>query len=169
MSIVSKFTVASDEGLHNLFVLKEKQIRALYTEKTTENVLNEYIKQALDQKVIIDDLNNLSTQMITAFTQDKPVGYVIIKQSKNKPVVLQDQKAIQIDSFYSMPEYGTDVSDSLWKKCLSASQFYDVIWIEILQTDPLIPFIQSCGFKMLESSIMKPFDLPSYVFIRYKA
>jgi len=168
MDIVSKFTVASEEGLHNLFLLKEKQIRTLYRETIEEDALNAYIKQALDQKVIIDDLNNLSTQMITVFLQNAPVGYAIIRQSKNKPKELQDLKAIQLDCFYSLPENGTAITDALWHKCLSGSQFYDAIWIEMLQNDPLIPYMQSCGFKRHSSSVMEPFGQASYVFIRYK-
>ncbi|MFC7523092.1 hypothetical protein ACFQRK_04015 [Parapedobacter sp. GCM10030251] len=167
MDIVSKFTIASDEGLHNLFVLKEAQIRGMYKDSVKKEQLDKYMKQQLDEKEAINDLNNLSTQMATVYINNTPAGYAIMRQSVSRPEVLTNQKVINYSVFYIMPEHDHDETrNSLWNKCLSVTQRYDAIWIELLQTDPLIPFLESCGFKIQEQSQMKPFDKDSYILIR---
>jgi len=168
MDIVSKFTIASEDGIRNLFMLKETQIREMYKGSVEEAALNAYIKQQLDERATINDLNNLSTQMMTVFLKDVPVGYVIIRQSVN-PKILAEQKVIHYSSFYIMSEYNnTETRTSLWNKCLSVTRKYDAMWIEVLQTDPLIPFLESCGFMVHEQSEMKPFGKASHIMIRPK-
>jgi hypothetical protein len=104
--------------------------------------------------------------MITVFDDDKPVGYVIIKSSFNQPAILGDKKAVQISAFFILAEYNNlDTRHSLWQKCLSVTRSYNH-WIEVLQNDPLIPFLESCDFKIYEQLKMSPFELPSYIMIR---
>jgi len=169
MDIVSKFTLASEEGLHNLFLLKKDQLLNMYRGSVQQDVLNEYIEVQLNKKDALRDLNNMSSQMITVFAEDVPVGYVIMKQSLSRPKVLTEQKAINYASFYIMHEHdNAETRASLWNKCLSVTHNYDAMWIEVLQTAPLIPFLESCGFQRHEQSEMKPFDKASYILIRPK-
>lgn len=169
MDIVSKFTIASDEGLYNLFLLKETQIREMYNSSVPEEQLEEYIEQQLSEKDAVNDLNNLSTQMVTVFIEGVPVGYAIMRQSLSEIEILASQKAIHYGSFYIIAEYNNaETRASLWNKCLSVTRSYDIIWIELLQSDPLISFLADCGFKIQEESEMKPFNKPSYILIRPK-
>jgi len=167
MDIVSKFTIASEEGLHNLAMLKEAQIRGMYSGSVEADDLEKYINQQLDEKNAVNDLNNLSTQMVTVFAENKPVGYAIMKHSVNRPDALVDQKAINYNAFYVMPEYDhTEIKQSLWNKCLSVTNKYDAIWIEVYQNDPIIPFLESCGFQMHAQSKIEPFGKDSHILIR---
>ncbi|MDR2223765.1 MAG: hypothetical protein LBE34_13685 [Flavobacteriaceae bacterium] len=168
MNIISKFTIASEEGLQVLFSLRKKQIIAKYQDIVSENILNQYIAQQLDVKEAILELNDLSTQMLTVFVNDTPAGYVIIKQVPS-PELLKQHKVINYSSFYFSPEYNTlEVRTSLWNKCLTLTRAYEALWIEVLQSDPLIPYLQECGFKVETQTVTPPFNQPSFIMVRWK-
>lgn len=168
MSIISKFTIATEEGLAVLFQLREAQIRNLYTSSTDTASLNQYISQQLDHKETILELNDLSTQMLTVYNKEVPAGYVMIKQV-DQPTVLADKKVINLASFYIEPNQNQEeVSASLWNKTLSLTRQYDAIWLEVLQHDPLLPYFKAWGFEISEEKVMQPFEQPSYLLIRWK-
>ncbi|MGQ8869534.1 hypothetical protein [Myroides sp. TSA_177.3] len=168
MSIISKFTIATEEGLAVLFQLREAQIRNLYTSSTDTASLNQYIAQQLDHKETILELNDLSTQMLTVYNKEIPAGYVMIKQV-DQPAVLADKKVINLASFYIEPNQNQEeVRASLWNKTLSLTRQYDAIWLEVLQHDPLLPYYKAWGFEISEEKVMQPFEQPSYLLIRWK-
>lgn len=168
MSIISKFTIATEEGLAVLFQLREAQIRNLYTSSTDTASLNQYITQQLDHKETILELNDLSTQMLTVYNKEIPAGYVMIKQV-DQPAVLADKKVINLASFYIEPNQNQEeVRASLWNKTLSLTRQYDAIWLEVLQHDPLLPYFKAWGFEISEEKVMQPFEQPSYLLIRWK-
>lgn len=168
MSIISKFTIATEEGLAVLFQLREAQIRNLYTSTTDTASLNQYIAQQLDHKETILELNDLSTQMLTVYNKEIPAGYVMIKQV-DQPAVLADKKVINLASFYIEPNQNQEeVRASLWNKTLSLTRQYDAIWLEVLQHDPLLPYYKAWGFEISEEKVMQPFEQPSYLLIRWK-
>lgn len=168
MSIISKFTIATEEGLAVLFQLREAQIRNLYNSTTEAASLNQYIAQQLDHKETILELNDLSTQMLTVYDKEIPAGYVMIKQV-DQPTVLADKKVINLASFYIDPNHNQEeVRASLWNKTLSLTRQYDAIWLEVLQHDPLLPYFKEWGFEVSEERVMQPFGQPSYLLIRWK-
>jgi hypothetical protein len=168
MSIISKFTIATEEGLAVLFQLREAQIRNLYATSTDTASLNQYIAQQLDHKETILELNDLSTQMLTVYNKEIPAGYVMIKQV-DQPAVLADKKVINLASFYIEPNQNQEeVRASLWNKTLSLTRQYDAIWLEVLQHDPLLPYYKAWGFEISEEKVMQPFEQASYLLIRFK-
>lgn len=167
MDIVSKFTVASDEGLHNLFLLKKKQLLEMYQHTVEDELLNKYITQQLNEKDAINTFNSLTTQMITVFIKSEPIGYAIMQQSANKPEALANQRATYCSAFYVLPQHNnTETKSSLWGKCLSTIRRNEAIWIELLEKDPCIPFLKSQGFQIYEKSRTKAFHKASYILIR---
>lgn len=168
MRIISKFTIATEEGLAVLFQLKEAQINALYSSSVEENTLKQYIAQQLNHKATILELNDLSTQLLTVYHNDIPAGYVLIKQV-DQPALLADKKVINLASFYILPEHNQEeVRASLWNKILSLTRHYDAIWLEVLQQDPLVPHLQAWGFEIVEEKTLQPFEQPSYLLVRWK-
>ncbi|WP_410877591.1 hypothetical protein [Myroides sp. DW712] len=167
MSIITKFTIATEEGLRILFQLREAQIKGMYASKVEETQVNKYLTQQLDHKETILELNDLSTQMLTVYQADIPAGYVMIKQV-DQPA-LADKKVINLASFYLLPNHNEeDVRASLWNKTLSLTRQYDAIWLEVLQDDPLLPYFQVWGFEISEERVMSPFNQASYLLIRWK-
>ncbi len=166
MNIVSKFTVGSEDGIGQLFFLREAQIREMYANVTPPSGLLIYIKAELNYESAINELNDLSTQMIIVSVDNEPVGFAIFKHSPNFPDILLGKKALHYSSFFILPEHDLpEVCSSLWQKCLSVTKSYDAHWIEVLENDPLIPFLESCGFIKHTQSLMPPFDQRSFIMI----
>lgn len=168
MSIITKFTIATEEGRAILFQLKEAQIREKYASKVEATTLAYYLAQQLDHKEAILELNDLSTQLLTVYHDEIPAGYSMIKQV-DQPAMLADKKVIHLASFYVLPHHNEeDVRTSLWKKVLSLTRQYDAIWLEVLQDDSLLPYFQAWGFEISEKRTMQPFEQASYLLIRWK-
>lgn len=169
MNIISKFAVGSDEGIDQLFSLREHQLKDMYENLLGSQELENYMKKDLDHRTTVNDLNDLSTQLIMTFIENKPVGYIIMKNSYDQPKFLADKKAIQIKSFFILSEYDSiETRQSLWKKCFSITRSYNH-WIELPQNDPSISFLERCEFKIIEQSKMKPFGIPSHIMVRLNA
>lgn len=167
MSIISKFTIATEDGLRLLFQLREAQIKGMYASKVEDAPLNQYLAQQLDHKATILELNDLSTQMLTVYHADIPAGYVMIKQV-DQPA-LADKKVINLASFYLLPEHNEEaIRASLWNKALSLTPQYDAIWLEVLQDDPLLPHFKTWGFEILKDTLLAPFGQPAYLLVRWK-
>jgi len=166
MEITTRFTIASEEGLKNFFFLRNNRLSGMYGGDIEEEQLKQYKEKLADHKETVSELNNLTTQMITVFVNDAPAGYALLKQSA-APEELKGQKTLRLDSFYILPQYdGEDVRDALWKKCMNITRTYEAIWMEMLQKDSFLPYMQSCGFTIYKSSQMEPFAKASYILIR---
>jgi len=164
MNIRSEFTVGSEYGIDLLFELKEVQLNTMYGERIDAERRNAHIENELNRRAAINELNDFTTQMIITFEEHKALGYAIIKNSYETPNSLKDKKALRIYC-YILPEYqNAEVVQSIWQKSLSANRNYSY-WIEVLQNDPLIPLLESLGFRISETSELKPFNLPSYILI----
>lgn len=166
MNIISKFTVGSEQGIDQLFDLKRTELKQMYGNIIEPLQLDTYIESQLDRRNAINELNDLNTQMIIVFVDNEPAGYAVMKSTFHQPKILSEKKAVQISSFFILQEYDTpETRQSLWQKCLSVTRSYHH-WIEVLQTNPLITFLESCEFKIDEQLRMEPFDIPSYSMIR---
>jgi len=61
--------------------------------------------------------------------------------------VLRGKRILNYSFFYIHPGYDDpETRASLWQKCLSVSKMQDAVWVELLQNDPLVPFLESCGY-----------------------
>lgn len=165
MSIISKFTVGSEEGIDLLFDLKRLQFKQICDGVIEPEEIDQLIDKKLDRRDAINELNDLSSQMVIVFENDKPLGYAIVKSSYEQPEILEDKKAVYL-TFYIAAEYiSQEVYDSLWQKCLSITRSY-AHWIELSQNDPLIPFFERSQFKICGQSHLKQFDIPSHIMVR---
>ncbi|TXJ29111.1 MAG: hypothetical protein E6Q24_05400 [Chitinophagaceae bacterium] len=169
MDIVSKFTVASEQGINDLFFLKEAKYKGMYRGIVQADKLDHYISQQLDYVNAVNELNALGNQMIILYVRNEPAGFAIIKKTGTYPDVLRGKRILNYSFFYIHPGYDDpETRASLWQKCLSVSKMQDAVWVELLQNDPLVPFLESCGFIIHERAAIAPFDQPSYILIRYK-
>ncbi|CDN72925.1 hypothetical protein [Elizabethkingia anophelis] len=169
MDIAVRFTIGSEEGVNQLLMLQKAQIKGRYENVTSAEQLNNYISEHLNHRNTINELNDLSTQLLILFVEDKPAGYTIIRNSFQRPAVLEGKRVINYASFYILPEYDSpETRQALWKKCLSIVRTFDeALWIETLENDPLIPFFEESGFAIHEKSVMEPFGQASVTLIKY--
>ncbi|MDR3023011.1 hypothetical protein [Chryseobacterium sp.] len=163
MDIISKFTVGSEEGISDLIAIIDSSIYALHKEFIAEDEIKKYIRNEIDPRKMINDLNDLSNQLIMTYADQKPVGYSIIKSGSLHPGIPEGKRATEI-SFVILSEFDLpETRQSLWKKCRSAVSFTDIVWINMLDHDPLSEFLKESGFVPSVSSKAGPFLLPSHI------
>ncbi|KPE52499.1 hypothetical protein [Chryseobacterium indologenes] len=163
MEIISKFTVGSEEGISDLISIIDSSLYSLHKGFVPEEEIQKYIKHEIDPRKMINDLNNLSNQLIMTYANQKPVGYSIIKSGTAYPGITDGKRATEI-SFVILPEFDSpEIRQSLWKKCRSAVSFTELIWVNMLAHDPLIDFLKETGFTIAADSKTGPFQLPSHV------
>lgn len=162
MEIISKFTVGSEEGISDLIAIIDSSVYTLHKDFISEEDIQKYSNQ-IDPRKMINDLNDLSNQLIMTYADQRPVGYSIIKSGSLYPGIAEGKRATEI-SFAIISEFNTpEIRQSLWKKCRSSVSFTDVIWINILAHDPLLEFLKESGFVAVADSQSGPFQLPSHI------
>ncbi|WP_133121640.1 hypothetical protein [Chryseobacterium sp. PMSZPI] len=162
MNIISKFTVGSEEGISDLIAIIDSSVNALHKDFIAEEDIKKY-QNEIDPRKMINDLNDLSNQLIMTYADQQPVGYSIIKSGSGYPGIPDGIRATEI-SFVILPKFDSpETRQSLWKKCRSAVSFTDVIWINMLVHDPLIEFLKESGFTPISDSQAEPFLLPSQI------
>lgn len=163
MNINSKFTVGSEEGISDLIHLIDSSVYTLHQELVPEEEIKKYIQNNIDPRKMINDLNNLSNQMIITYADDRPAGYSIIKSGTSHPSLPEGKRATEI-SFVILPEFDSaETRQSLWKKSRSAASFTDIIWINMMTHDPLLEFFRESGFRVAADAVAGPFQLPSHI------
>ncbi|CAI8814004.1 hypothetical protein [Chryseobacterium sp. IT-36CA2] len=163
MDIISKFTVGSEEGISDLIAIIDSSIYTLHKEFISEEDIKRYIQKEIDPRKMINDLNDLSNQLIMTYADQKPIGYSIIKSGSLHPGISEGKRATEI-SFVILSEFDSpEIRQSLWKKCRSAVSFTDIIWINMLDHDPLSQFLKEVGFIPVLSSKAGAFQLPSHI------
>ncbi|PWN67446.1 hypothetical protein [Chryseobacterium oncorhynchi] len=162
MEIISKFTIGSDEGVNDLFTVIKSSVSNTYKNLISEESIRKYIAD-WDPRKMINELNNLSNQLIITYADQKPVGYCILKSGSIYPGFSEDKRMTEVN-FVVLQEYNSvEIRESLWKKCRSATSFTDILWTNILTEDPLLEFFKDTGFVIKENSQTDPFLLPSYI------
>lgn len=163
MDIISKFTVGSEEGISDLIAIIDSSVYTLHKDFVSEESIKEYIQNKIDPRKMINDLNDLSNQLIMTYADQKPVGYSIIKSGSLHPGIPDGKRATEI-SFVILSAFDSpETRQSLWKKCRSAVSFTDIVWINMLDHDPLLEFLKESGFIAAAGSKAGPFQLPSNI------
>ncbi|AZA84013.1 hypothetical protein C1637_16090 [Chryseobacterium lactis] len=163
MDIISKFTVGSEEGISDLITIIDSSTYSLHKDFVSEDKIQNYIKNEIDPRKMINDLNDLSNQLIMTYADQRPVGYSILRSGSIYSGLPDGKRATEI-SFVILPEFDTqEIRQSLWKKSRSAASFTDIIWINMLAHDPLFDFFKESGFTVAIDSQAGPFQLPSHI------
>ena len=163
MDIISKFTIGSEEGISDLIAIMDSSVYNLHKDFVAEDDIQKYIHTEIDPRKMINELNDLSNQLIMTYADQKPVGYSIVKSGSVYPGLPEGKRATEI-SFVILPEFDSpETRQSLWKKCRSAVSFTDRIWINMLAHDPLLVFLEETGFKAIAEGKSGPFQLPSHL------
>jgi hypothetical protein len=162
MKVISKFTIGSDEGVDDLFTIIKSSVNHTYRDLISAEEIKQYIEE-WDPRKMINELNNLSNQLIITYADQKPVGYGILKSGSGYPGFPEEKRLTELH-IVIVSEYNTpEIRESLWKKCRSAASFTDIIWTNILVQDPLLEFLKESGFTIKEDAKTAPFQLPSYI------
>jgi hypothetical protein len=162
MDITSKFTIGSDQGVEDLLAIEKSAIKSMYSGKFREEDIRKYI-DSLDPRQIINELNNLSNQLIITYADDQPVGYSIIRSGSTHRKFSSEKRMTELKFIILHEHDSPEIRESLWKKTKSAILFTDIIWTNILENEPAIDFLKGLGFTVAENVQIDPFALPSYL------
>ncbi|MDP9960018.1 hypothetical protein [Chryseobacterium lathyri] len=163
MNIISKFTVGSEEGISDLITIIDSSVYAMHKGLVPEEDIKKYIENDIDPRKMINDLNDLSNQLIITYADGKPAGYSIVRSGLSHPTLPEDKKATKI-SFVILPDLDSpEIRESLWKKSRSAASFTDIIWLNMMVHDPLLEFLKESGFTIFADTTAGPFQLPSHI------
>lgn len=163
MEIVSKFVIGSDKGVSDFLNVKKHSFINLHKGLINEKEINSYIEEHFDERKTINELNNLSNQLIITYKENLPVAYCLIKSGSRNPLFPEEKRTTEID-FAILPEYDSEeIRASLYTKFSSATKFADIIWINILQHSKLIEFLKSKGFEIVESTLSDEFKLATNI------
>ncbi|WP_460964039.1 GNAT family N-acetyltransferase [Spirosoma litoris] len=150
MRIITKFTVATEQGLDALLMLTKELATQKFSSLLSQQVLKKYIEDNFNEQTLIEELNNWSNQWLVVYADNKPVGYARITTKGQKPQVLDNKRAIRIADFGVLSSYSEPaIRDSLLDKCLTICKSYEGIgiWINEYIENPLIEFFESKGFS----------------------
>ncbi|OQP40753.1 hypothetical protein A4H97_14125 [Niastella yeongjuensis] len=158
--IISKFTVATEDGVKALQTLAMAISREKFGSLTTEQVLKQYLSSRFSLKALAADMNDLSNQWVVVYANNEPAGYVRITSIGKRPQMAERKRMIRLADFGILKKYDDPkISLSLLDKCLSVCGSYDGIWIHEYTEHPLLPFFESHGFYRL-SEVPGEYELP---------
>jgi len=165
MEIISKFVVGSDEGISDFFAVEKPSFFNLHKEFVPEEDIQQYMDSHFDVREKINELNDLSNQLIITYKDDIPVGYASLKGGSVYPRLPEERRSTQV-FFAILPEYHSpEIQHSLWDKCFAAAKPTDIIWTNVLKHDPLLHFLEKVGFIAVKESKTASFSLPSSVLV----
>jgi hypothetical protein len=170
-NIVTKFAIASEEGLETIKNLTRTIAREKFTHLLTAADLEHFIAQAFSDKKLIDDLNEmLTTQWLVVYKDDTPAGYARIT-SKGAYPLSEQKNYIRMADFGILATYNEPlVLQSLFDKCYNLCKSYQAIWLHEYKDNPLLPFFAQNGFTPVhaEPACYDLLPIPSVFMIREK-
>lgn len=163
MEIITKFTIATDEGTAMLFDLTRKLANEKFSSLVHQNVLNEYIENTFNKKKLIVDMNDLGNQWLTVYVDHIAVGYAKITSKGKRPQILENKRSVRISDFAILSEYNEEaVIDSLFNRCIAVSKNREGVWVNAYLENPYISFFENKGFvKQPEKYQHEELALPS--------
>lgn len=150
MRIITKFTVANEQGLNALFGLTKELAIEKFSCLISQQVLEKYIVDNFNEQTLVTELNDWSNKWLVVYADNQPAGYARITTKGKKPPVLDQQRAVRIADFGVLNSYSDPaVKGSLFEKCLTVCQSYEGVrvWINEYIENPFIELFESRGFS----------------------
>lgn len=171
MQIMTKFTVGTEEGITALLMLTRQLAHEKFSSLLKKNAVDKYIDEHFNEKTLINELNSLSNQWLVVYVDDNPAGFARVTSKGKKPDILTGRRAIRIADFGILKAYSEPaVRESLFEKCLTVCKFYESIWINEYDGNPLIDFYEHNGFsRQPETCQLDELPLTSIFLIKQRA
>ncbi|PSK93513.1 N-acetyltransferase [Taibaiella chishuiensis] len=160
MNIITKFTVATEQGIDTLLSLTHALAREQYAALLDPADLDHYISRRFNIKTLTAEINSLANQWLVVYADNNAAGYARITGKGARPGILEGKRAIRIADFGILRQY-TDpaVAAALFDKCLSVCQPYDHTWLQEYTGSPLNSLLERHGFVRQPDTVV-PDELP---------
>jgi ribosomal protein S18 acetylase RimI-like enzyme len=147
MNIITKFTVATEQGMNVLLTLTRELAMEKFSSLMEQKLIDSYISKNFNQQTLINELNSMSNQWLVTYVDDNPAGYARITSKGKRPSVLDGKRAIRIADFGISKKYqDPTISNTLLEKCLNVCKPYEGIWINEYAQNPVIKLFENKGF-----------------------
>lgn len=166
--IVTKFTIATEQGIDTLLYLTQTIGREKFLPLLPKEQVENYLSEYFSENALMVEVNSMSNQWLVAYINDQPAGFARITSKGKRPTTLAQKRAIRIADFGILKAYTHPaVRQSLFDKCLSVCKAYEATWINEYAQNPFIDFFESAAFtKQAEGSDHYELPLPSLFLIR---
>lgn len=152
--IITKFTVATSDGIKRLIDLGKELTREKFQNLIREEILEKYISENFVEKVLVEEVNSLSNQWLIVYADEQPAGYARITSKGLRPASIENKRAIRIADFGILQSHNDiDVVQSLFNKCVQVSKAYDVVWLNELTDHTILDFFIENGFEKQEENV----------------
>lgn len=147
MNIITKFTVATEQGIEALSMLTRELTKEKYASLLDQKIIDNYVAGNFSKKALMEEVNSMSNQWLVVYADDIPAGYARITSKGKRPLPLERKRAIRIADFGILTKYKEPaIKDSLLEKCLTVCKPYENIWINEYAGSPLIALFETRGF-----------------------
>lgn len=166
--IITKFTIATEQGMAALLYLTQTIAREKFTSLLSKEQVENYLSANCSEKALIVEINSMSNQWLVVYADDQPAGYARITSKGEKPETITRRRTIRIADFGILKEAKDPaIIRSLFDKCLTICKSYEAVWINEYIQNPLIGFFESEGFAKQDGDFkMDELPLPSVCLIR---
>lgn len=148
MDIITKFTIATEEGTDIILTLTRELAKEKFSSVLDQKILEEYIDKHFNKMHLVAEMNDLSNQWLVIYVNNNPVGYVKITSNGKKPQSLKNKRAVRIADFAILAKYPEfEIKSSLLEKCLLVCRHHEAVWINEFVANPYIDFFESKGFQ----------------------
>lgn len=168
MNIITKFTIATDEGIDIMLVLTKELAEEKFSFNLDQKMLEAYINKHFNTKQLVAEMNDLSNQWLVVYVDNHPAGYAKVTSNGKKPHSLENKRAVRIADFAVLKKYSAiEIKKTLLEKCLSISKHLEGVWINEYLSNPVIEFFESNGFvRQPETYQLEELELPSVCLVR---
>lgn len=168
MTIITKFTIATEQGVDLLLQLTKEIATQKFSSLLDTQTIESYIEAHFNWETLITDLNDLSNQFLVVYADDKPAGYARITSKGKRPPALAHKRCVRIADFGILQEYTEEaIRLSLLEKCIAISRSYEEIWIHEYNESPLISFFENKGFiQQTEHAELEEVPLPATYLVK---
>jgi len=147
MNIITKFTVATEQGMEALLMLTKTLALQKFAQLLEPAELERYIIENFNAKTLVNEINSMSNQWLVVYVDDQPMGYARITSKGKKPISVGSKRAIRIADFgVCQHQAQQQIMTSLIDKCLAVCSTYEAIWINEPIGNSLIGLFEQKGF-----------------------
>jgi hypothetical protein len=147
MNIITKFTVATEQGIEALLMLTKTLAEQKFAQLLEPVELERYIIENFNAQTLVSEINSMSNQWLVVYVDEQPMGYARITSKGRKPIAVEGKRAIRIADFgVCQHQAQQQILTSLIDKCLTVCSIYEATWINEPVESSLTELFEQKGF-----------------------
>jgi len=168
MNIITKFTVATEQGIEALLTLTKTLAVQKFAQLLKPVELERYIIENFNAQTLVSEINSMSNQWLVVYVDDQPIGYARITSKGKKPIAVEGKRAIRVADFgICQHQAQQQIMTSLIDKCLTVCSTYEAIWINEPVGSSFTGLFEQKGFiRQPEMSRFDELPLESAIYLK---